>query len=97
MTMPLTAGLFRRAILQSTPFGQMSRTLQDSLRIGRRLLDVLGLKPGETEKLKSLPFRPGDSQGPGTAGHSFQFSAFPVSCRLRCKHSRTHSMHSRAK
>ena len=56
MTMPLTAGLFRRAVLQSTPFGRMSRTLQDSQRIGRRLLDVLGLKPGETEKLKSLPF-----------------------------------------
>ena len=34
----------------------MSRTLEDSQRIGRRLLDVLGLKPGEADKLKSLPF-----------------------------------------
>ena len=56
MTMPQAAGLFRRAILQSTPFGRMSRTLEDSQRIGRRLLDVLGLKPGEADKLKSLPF-----------------------------------------
>ena len=55
MTMPQAAGLFRRAILQSTPFGRMSRTLADSQRIGRRLLDVLGLKPGEAGKLKSLP------------------------------------------
>jgi len=56
MTMPQAAGLFRRAILQSTPFGRMSRTFEDSQRIGRRLLDVLGLKPGEAEKLRSLPF-----------------------------------------
>jgi len=56
MTMPQAKGLFRRAILQSTPFGRMSRTLEDSHRIGRRLLDVLGLKPEETGKLKSLPF-----------------------------------------
>ena len=56
MTMPQASGLFRRAILQSTPFGRMSRTLEDSHRIGRRLLDVLGLKPEEAQKLKSLPF-----------------------------------------
>jgi para-nitrobenzyl esterase len=56
MTMPQANGLFRRAILQSTPFGRMSRTLEDSHRIGRRLTEVLGLKPEETEKLKSLPF-----------------------------------------
>ncbi len=34
MTMPLAAGLFRRAILQSTPFGRPARTLEDSHRIG---------------------------------------------------------------
>ena len=56
MTMPQAKGLFRRAILQSTPFGRMSRTLEDSQRIGRGLLEVLGLKPGEVGKLKSLPF-----------------------------------------
>ena len=38
-------GLFRRAILQSTPFGRMSRTLEDAQRIGRRSVEVLGLKP----------------------------------------------------
>ena len=56
MTMPAGRGLFRRAILQSTPFGRMSRTLEDSHRIGRRLLEVLGLKPEEAGQLKSLPF-----------------------------------------
>src|SRR5580704_10464689 len=56
MTMPQAKGLFRRAILQSTPFGRMSRTLEDSQRIGRRLLEVLGLKPEEAGQLKSLPF-----------------------------------------
>jgi para-nitrobenzyl esterase len=56
MVMPQARGLFRRAILQSTPFGRMARTLEDSHRIGRRLLEVLGLKPTEAAKLKSLPF-----------------------------------------
>src|SRR3954470_8210848 len=56
MTMPQAKGLFRRAILQSTPFGRMSRTLEDSHRIGCRLLEVLGLKPEEARQLKSLPF-----------------------------------------
>src|SRR4051812_16329915 len=56
MTMPQTQGLFRRAILQSTPFGRMARTLEDSHRVGFRLLEVLGLKPEEARQLKSLPF-----------------------------------------
>jgi len=56
IAMPQTAGLFRRAILQSTPFGRMSRTAEDATRIGGRLLEVLGLKPGEAGKLRSLPF-----------------------------------------
>jgi para-nitrobenzyl esterase len=55
MTMPSARGLFRRAIMQSTPFGRMSRTLEDSHRIGRRFLEVLGLKPDEADKLKTLP------------------------------------------
>src|SRR5579862_8204683 len=56
MTMRQADGLFRRAILQSTPFGRMSRTLEDAHRIGRRLLDVLELKPERVGDLKSLPF-----------------------------------------
>jgi para-nitrobenzyl esterase len=56
MAMPQAEGLFRRAILQSTPFGRMARTLDDSHRIGGRLLDVLGLRPNEAGKLKSLPY-----------------------------------------
>src|SRR5204863_2944840 len=56
MTMPDARGLFRRAILQSTPFGRMSRTTEDAHRIGRRLLEVLGLKPEQSGQLKSLPF-----------------------------------------
>ncbi|AMN39016.1 carboxylesterase/lipase family protein [Rhodoplanes sp. Z2-YC6860] len=56
MTMPLAAGLFRRAILQSAPFGRPARTLEDSHRIGRRFLEVLGLKPEQADALKSLPF-----------------------------------------
>jgi para-nitrobenzyl esterase len=55
MTMREADGLFHRAILQSTPFGRMSRTLEDSHRIGRRLLEVLGLKPDEAPQLKILP------------------------------------------
>jgi para-nitrobenzyl esterase len=56
MTMQQARGLFRRAILQSTPFGRMSRALEDAHRIGRRLLEVLGLKLSEAGQLKSLPF-----------------------------------------
>jgi para-nitrobenzyl esterase len=56
MTMPQAKGLFRRAILQSTPFGRMARTLEDAHRIGRRLLEVLGLTPAQAGQLRSLPF-----------------------------------------
>src|SRR6202008_2814469 len=45
LTMPQAKGLFRRAIMQSTPFGRMSRTSEDSHRIGSRLLEVLNLDP----------------------------------------------------
>jgi para-nitrobenzyl esterase len=56
MTVPQARGLFRRAILQSTPFGRMARTLEDAHRIGRRFAEVMGLKPDEAGKLKWLPF-----------------------------------------
>ena len=55
MTMPAGGGLFRRAILQSTPFGRMTRTLDDAHRIGQRLLEVLGLKPQQAAELKTMP------------------------------------------
>jgi para-nitrobenzyl esterase len=56
MTMPQASGLFHRAIMQSTPFGRMSRTLEDAQRIGHRFVEVLGLKPEQAVDLKSLPF-----------------------------------------
>ena len=55
LTMPLARGLFRRAIMQSTPFGRLTRVLDDLHRIGRRLLEVLELKPDEADKLKTVP------------------------------------------
>jgi para-nitrobenzyl esterase len=55
MTMPEAQGLFRRAIMQSTPFGRMSRNSEDAHRIGRRLLDVLGLDLNERDKVLALP------------------------------------------
>lgn len=55
MTLPQASGLFRRAILQSTPFGRISRTRDDGHRIGRRFVEVLGLKPDQAIKLKSTP------------------------------------------
>jgi para-nitrobenzyl esterase len=55
MTMPQADGLFRRAILQSAPFGRISRTRDDAHQIGRRFVEVLGLKPDQAIKLKSTP------------------------------------------
>ncbi len=55
LTMPEAQGLFRRAIMQSTPFGRMSRTSEDAHRIGRSLLEVLGLDPKERDKAMALP------------------------------------------
>jgi para-nitrobenzyl esterase len=52
---PVSRGLFRRAVMQSTPFGRASRSLAEARRIGARFLDVLGLQPGETDRLASLP------------------------------------------
>ena len=55
MTMPRARGLFRRAIMQSTPFGRITRAREDAERIGRRLLDVLGIKPEDAAQLKTVP------------------------------------------
>ncbi len=55
LTMPQADGLFRRAIMQSTPFGRMSRTSDDAHRIGRHLLEVLGLDPNDRDKVMALP------------------------------------------
>jgi para-nitrobenzyl esterase len=55
MTTPSTSALFRRAILQSAPIGRRSRTLEDAHRVGKRFLDVLGLKVEEAERLKTVP------------------------------------------
>jgi para-nitrobenzyl esterase len=55
LTMREAQGLFRRAIMQSTPFGRMSRTSEDAHRIGRRLLEILGLDAKERDKVIALP------------------------------------------
>ncbi len=55
MTMPSAKGLFRRAILQSTPFGRFSRSPDEAQHIGERFLDILGLRSAEASKLKTLP------------------------------------------
>ncbi|PWT90765.1 MAG: hypothetical protein C5B56_04915 [Proteobacteria bacterium] len=55
MSMPLARGLFRRAIMQSTPFGRLTRVLDDSHRVGRRLLEVLDFSPDEAGKLNTVP------------------------------------------
>lgn len=55
LTMPPAGGLFRRAIMQSTPFGRTARRREEAERIGRRFLELCGLKDGERERLKTLP------------------------------------------
>ncbi len=55
MTMPSARGLFHRAILQSTPFGRLSRTSADAQGIGEKFLDLLGLKTSELGRLKKVP------------------------------------------
>ncbi len=56
MAMHPKGGLFRRAVLQSAPFGRISRTATDAQRMAGRFLEVLGLKPDEANRLKALPF-----------------------------------------
>ncbi len=55
MVMQSARGLFRRAILQSAPFGRLLRTAEDAHRMGKRFLEMLGLKPEDAAKLKALP------------------------------------------
>jgi para-nitrobenzyl esterase len=55
MIMPSAQGLFRRAVLQSAPFGRITRRVADAQRIAGRFLDVLGLKPEEASRLKTMP------------------------------------------
>ena len=55
MAMPSAQGLFRRAVMQSTPFGRMTRRVVDAKRIAGRFLEVLGLKPEEASRLKTMP------------------------------------------
>lgn len=43
MTIPSAAGLFRRAIMQSTPFGRIARRREDAERIGRRFAELCGI------------------------------------------------------
>ena len=55
MAMPSAVGLFRRAILQSTPFGRAARRREDAERFGRRFLELCGVKESERGRLKTLP------------------------------------------
>ncbi|WP_327099726.1 carboxylesterase family protein [Nocardia vinacea] len=50
-----TAGLFRRAILQSTPVGIPPASPEDALAAGRMLLSELGLAPDEQRRLFDAP------------------------------------------
>jgi para-nitrobenzyl esterase len=52
---PAGRGLFQQVILQSTPTGIPPYGPGEAAEIGRRLLDVLGLRPDETERLRSVP------------------------------------------
>ncbi|QKW34609.1 carboxylesterase/lipase family protein [Actinomadura sp. NAK00032] len=48
-------GLFRRAILQSTPAGMLPDAADDAERTGRLLLDELGIEPGQAGRLGRVP------------------------------------------
>ncbi|MEV4676227.1 carboxylesterase family protein [Actinomadura sp. NPDC049382] len=48
-------GLFRRAILQSTPAGMLPDQVDDAERTGRLLLDELGIDPGRADRLARVP------------------------------------------
>ncbi|WP_433709765.1 carboxylesterase/lipase family protein [Nocardia sp. CA-084685] len=50
-----TAGLFRRAILQSTPAGMPPASPEDAVAAGRMLLSELGLAPAEQRRLFEAP------------------------------------------
>jgi para-nitrobenzyl esterase len=48
-------GLFQQVILESTPAGVPPYDPREAVGIGRRLLDVLGLHPGEAGQLRTVP------------------------------------------
>ncbi|MBE1532716.1 carboxylesterase/lipase family protein [Actinomadura algeriensis] len=48
-------GLFRRAILQSTPAGMLPAAPDDAERTARVLLDELGVDPGDAARLADVP------------------------------------------
>jgi para-nitrobenzyl esterase len=52
---PAGTGLFQQVILQSTPTGVPPYGPREAAGIGRRLLDVLGLHPGEAARLRTVP------------------------------------------
>ncbi|GAA0267650.1 carboxylesterase family protein [Actinomadura nitritigenes] len=52
---PAGSGLFQQVVLQSTPTGVPPYGPRDAALIGRRLLDVLGLRPGEADRLRTVP------------------------------------------
>jgi len=54
MAMPSAKGLFHRAIVQSSP-ALKGREPQEATALAERLLDGLGIKPAEIEKLQQLP------------------------------------------
>jgi para-nitrobenzyl esterase len=52
---PAGPGLFQQVILQSTPAGIPPHGPQEAAEIGSRLVDILGLRPGEAEQLRTVP------------------------------------------
>jgi para-nitrobenzyl esterase len=54
MVMPSARGLFHRAIIESSP-ALRGRSRQEATETAERLLTILGIKPGEIEKLQQLP------------------------------------------
>ncbi|GAA3607833.1 carboxylesterase family protein [Nonomuraea rosea] len=52
---PAGRDLFRQVILQSTPTGVRPYSVGDAAGIGQILLDVLGLRLGDAERLRTLP------------------------------------------
>lgn len=55
MTMPAARGLFRRAILQSAPMGLPARPADEAAKLGALYAEGLGLGPGDTGALKTMP------------------------------------------
>ena len=80
MTMPPARGLFRRAILQSTPFGRMSRTLEDCTPDRTTLAGGAGSqarRSGKTQIVAVRTIRDGTGRG-RTAGEEIRRRARAV-------------------